>query len=78
MTVSIDTAYEDPDLWPRLAPLIREEQAKSAHKMVNGMCKTMDSYTESVGRHRALQWVLDMAKQLNEPPAPPKDPAPDE
>lgn len=58
--------YYDPRLWDRLLPEIRREQARNANKLLDGRWKTLEDARESIGYHRALQWLIDTAAVLTQ------------
>lgn len=56
-----------PEIWRRLEIKILDRRALDAEKIVAGSCKTMEAYAEHVGYVRALDWVLALAHEINEP-----------
>jgi hypothetical protein len=47
----------------RYKRLLREEAARWAEALTNGVPMTLEAYREDVGHLKALRWALDLAEK---------------
>lgn len=61
----IRVSYEDPQLWLRLGPLVKEEYDRVADMILARSVGGYDEYCEQIGRLQGLRWVLEQSREMN-------------